>query len=153
MSLRTTFVVLGLLLAACGVPDDTGAEPTGNSTTSTTESLTTTLEAPTTSESSMPDETSVAEAAIQELAAHLDIPEEDIEVVEVREVQWPDGALGCPEEGKMYTQAVVDGTQVILGAERRVFDYHAGADGVPFLCPSDEKDGGYEFVPPPGFDQ
>jgi hypothetical protein len=50
----------------------------------------------------------------------------------------------------MYTQAVVDGTQVLLGADERIFDYHAGSDGALFLCPSDEKDGGYEFLPPPG---
>ncbi|HEX6220182.1 MAG TPA: hypothetical protein VF115_03720 [Acidimicrobiia bacterium] len=92
----------------------------------------------------------IAQVAIQALAARLDVPVEDIEVIEVRDVQWPDGALGCPEAGKMYTQAVVDGTQMLLGAEGRIYDYHAGADGEPFLCPSDEKDGGYEFLPPPG---
>jgi hypothetical protein len=39
----------------------------------------------------------------------------------------------------------------VLGHDDRVYVYHAGADGEPFLCPSDEKDGGYEFLPPPGF--
>lgn len=92
----------------------------------------------------------VVQDAIRDLAARLVVAEADIEVIEVRDVQWPDGALGCPEEGKMYTQAVVDGTQVILGADGRVYDYHAGDDGEPFLCSSDEKDGGYEFLPPPG---
>lgn len=95
-------------------------------------------------------EQEVVQEAIRDLAARLEMAEEDIEVVEVREVEWPDGALGCPEEGKMYTQAVVDGTQVLLGADERIYDYHAGADGAPFLCPSDEKDGGNEFLPPPG---
>ena len=98
-------------------------------------------------------EQAVVQEAIRDLAGRLEVAEEEIEVVEVRDVQWPDGALGCPEEGKMYTQAVVDGTQVLLGAEARVYDYHAGVDGEPFLCPSDEKDGGYEFVPPPRFDE
>lgn len=95
----------------------------------------------------------VVQEAIRDLAARLDVAEGDIEVVEVRDVQWPDGALGCPEEGKMYTQAVVDGTQVLLGADERIYDYHAGSDGEPFLCPSDEKDGGHGFVPPPRFDE
>ena len=96
------------------------------------------------------NEEAIAQAAIRDLTARLGVAEQDIEVMEVRDVQWPDGALGCPEEGKMYTQAVVDGSQVILGAGDRVYDYHAGADGQPFLCPSDEKDGGHEFLPPPG---
>jgi hypothetical protein len=50
-----------------------------------------------------------------------------------------------------YTQAIVEGFQVLLEADGRIYDYHAGADGVPFLCPSEEDDGGYDFVPPPGF--
>lgn len=99
----------------------------------------------------MEDVASLVQAAVRDLSARLGIPEEDIEVVvDAKEVQWPDGALGCPEEGKVYTQAVVDGTQVILGAGERVYDYHAGADGEPFLCPSDERDGGRDFLPPPG---
>jgi len=152
MSARIVVVLSGLLFAACGVAgDDTGAdEPTSTSTSIPTTS--TTIETTSTSENQM-SEQAVVQEAIRDLAGRLEVAEEEIEVVEVRDVQWPDGALGCPEEGKMYTQAVVDGTQVLLGAEARVYDYHAGVDGEPFLCPSDEKDGGYEFVPPPRFDE
>ncbi|HEX6300177.1 MAG TPA: hypothetical protein VF148_06915 [Acidimicrobiia bacterium] len=149
MSARLMFVVTGLLLAACGVAgDDTGSDETTSTSTSSPTTSTTTETKPT-SENQMNEE-EVVQEAIRDLAARLDVPQADIEVVEVREVQWPDGALGCPEEGKMYTQAVVDGTQVLLGANERIYDYHAGSDGAPFLCPSDEKDGGYEFLPPPG---
>lgn len=147
-------VLLGfvVVLAACGVNDDTGAdETTSNANSSTTTSST--IGTTTTSEDQMEGESPAVRAAIRDLATRLDIPEGDIEVVEVREVQWPDGSLGCPEEGKMYTQALVDGTQAILGADGRIYDYHAGDDDVPFLCPSDEKDGGYDFVPPPGIDE
>ena len=149
MSARILFTVIGLLLAACGMAgDDTGTDET--TTTSTSSPTTsTTIETTPTSENQMNEE-EVVQAAIQDLASRLDVAEQDIEVVDVRDVQWPDGALGCPEEGKMYTQAVVDGTQVLLGADERIYDYHAGSDGAPFLCPSDEKDGGYEFLPPPG---
>jgi hypothetical protein len=149
MPARLLFVVTGLLLAACGVGgDEAGADET-TSTSTSIPTTSTTIETTPTSENQMNDE-AVAQEAIRDLAARLDVAEEDIEVVEVRDVQWPDGALGCPEEGKMYTQAVVDGTQVLLGADERVYNYHAGADGAPFLCPSEEKDGGYEFLPPPG---
>jgi hypothetical protein len=40
---------------------------------------------------------------------------------------------------------------VLLEAEGRLYAYHAGPDGEPFLCESGEGDGGYDFVPPPGF--
>lgn len=149
MSARFVFIVVGLLLASCGVAgDDTGTDETTSTSTSgpTTSS---TIDTTPTSENEMYHEEIVQEA-IGDLATRLDVAEEDIEVVEVKDVQWPDGALGCPEEGKMYTQAVVDGTQVLLGADERIYDYHVGSDGAPFLCPSDEKDGGYEFLPPPG---
>ena len=149
MPARLLFIVTGLLLAACGVAgDDTGSD---ESTSTSISSLitSTTIDTTSTSENEMNHE-EVVQEAIRDLAARLDVAEAAIEVVEVRDVQWPDGALGCPEEGKMYTQAVVDGTQVLLGADERIFDYHAGSDGAPFLCPSDEKDGGYEFLPPPG---
>ncbi|HVR79568.1 MAG TPA: hypothetical protein VMS99_14390 [Acidimicrobiia bacterium] len=144
-------LLLGVLLpAACGVAgDDGGGEVPGDETTTSTSS---TIDTTTTSETQLPEEDTV-EAAITDLAGRLDIGEGDIEVTDVRDVQWPDGALGCPEEGKMYTQAVVDGTQVLLGANDRIYDYHAGSDGEPFLCASDQKDGGYDFVPPPGFDE
>ena len=101
----------------------------------------------------MPQETTTVEAAVADLAAHLGVSEADVEIVEVRIVEWPDGALGCPQEGVVYTQAVVEGIQVLLRVDGRVYDYHAGSDGEAFLCSSGDKDGGYDFVPPPGFDE
>lgn len=149
MPVRTLFVVVGLVLASCGVAgngtgagETTSVPPTGPSSTST---IGTTAPA----EDPM-EHKGVVETAIRDLAGRLDVSEADIEVIEVKDVQWPDGALGCPEEGKMYTQALVDGSQVLLGVDERIYDYHAGSDGEPFLCPSDEKDGGYDFLPPPG---
>lgn len=149
VSARVCTIAFALFLAACGEAGDGGAEEETTSTSISGPTTSMEIDTTSTSEIEMNEET-IVQAAIQDLAARLDVSEQDIEVTEVRDVQWPDGALGCPEEGKMYTQAVVDGTQVLLGVDERVYDYHAGADGVPFLCPSDEKDGGYEFLPPPG---
>ena len=146
MYARVVVVGLGLLLAGCGDPGETGIDPPAQTTVPETVSTT---DIPATSEGSMADP-DVIQAAVSDLASRLGISEEKIEIVEVRPVQWPDGALGCPEEGRMYTQAVVDGSQVLLGFEERIYDYHVGSDGEAFLCPSDERDGGHEFLPPPG---
>src|SRR5690606_17272985 len=89
--------------------------------------------------------------AVADLASRLQVPAGTIEVLRVEQVTWKDGSLGCPEPGKAYTQALVDGYKVILRHDGRVFFYHAGGEGPIFLCPSGEKDGGHEFVPPPGF--
>lgn len=96
----------------------------------------------------------VVESAVADLASRLKRDESEIEVVSATRVTWPDGSIGCPQPGVMYTMALVEGSQIILGIDQRsrVFIYHAGSDGRPFLCESDEPDGGHDFVPPPGFD-
>jgi hypothetical protein len=100
-----------------------------------------------------PDQTTLIEAASADLAARLGVDAALIGLVTFKDVTWPDGSLGCPEPGMSYTQALVEGYQIVLRHGDRLFDYHGGDDGQPFLCRSDEKDGGHEFVPPPGFDE
>jgi hypothetical protein len=95
----------------------------------------------------------VAQLAVADLASRLGVAPEEIEVLRAEETTWSDGSLGCPQPDQLYTQALVDGYRVILQHSERLFPYHAGADAAPFLCESDEKDGGYDFVPPPGFDE
>ena len=96
----------------------------------------------------------IVSLAVADLAGRLQIDEGQIEVIKAEQVTWPDGSIGCPQPGVMYTMALVEGAQVILAVDNRsrVFDYHAGSDGQPFLCPSRAPDGGHDFVPPPGFD-
>ena len=47
---------------------------------------------------------------------------------------WPSGALGCPEPGMLYTQALVPGYQVILDVGGKKLDYRAGESGAVRLC-------------------
>jgi hypothetical protein len=71
-------------------------------------------------------------AAVDNLAEHLGIEADAVTVVQAVAVTWPDGSLGCPEPGMMYTQALVDGTFVLLEAGGRQYQYHGG-DPL-FLC-------------------
>jgi hypothetical protein len=49
-------------------------------------------------------------------------------VVQVgEEVQWPDGSLGCPEPGVMYTQAIEPGYRVVLVLDGVAYDYRVAA--------------------------
>ncbi|WP_166355812.1 hypothetical protein [Phytoactinopolyspora limicola] len=59
-----------------------------------------------------------------------------VTVVRAQAVQWPDGSLGCPEPGQMYTQAIVDGYWVELDAGGEVFDYRLNDQGMVKLCTS-----------------
>jgi len=78
-------------------------------------------------------------AARADLAQRNGLDEAAIEVADARSVTWPDGAMGCPEEGMMYTQALVPGYYILLDAEGERHAYHAGRNGQPFRCPTDRS--------------
>jgi hypothetical protein len=73
-------------------------------------------------------------AAVEMLAEAEGVAPDDIEVIGFEEVVWRDGSIGCPIEGMMYTQALVDGTRVALGLDGEVYLYHVEGSGEPFLC-------------------
>lgn len=73
-------------------------------------------------------------AAIADAAVRFDVPESEVAVAGALRVVWSDGSIGCPEDGMMYTQALVDGYLLTLEVDGRRVPYH-GADGEPpFLC-------------------
>jgi hypothetical protein len=53
----------------------------------------------------------------------------EIKVVLAEAVTWSDGSLGCPEEGMMYTQALVPGYRVILDIAGEELAFHASQTG------------------------
>ena len=73
-------------------------------------------------------------AAILADLAQRKAPTSGLEVVTARAVTWPNGALGCPKPGMMYTQALIDGYQVVVKAGGRTYDYRFGSTSAPRLC-------------------
>lgn len=69
-----------------------------------------------------------------DLARRLSLDPAQIELVDAASVTWPDGSLGCPKPGMMYTQALVDGLRIRLRAGDQVYVYHSGGERPPFLC-------------------
>lgn len=49
-------------------------------------------------------------------------------------VTWPDGSLGCPEPGILYTQQLVDGYRLVLDVDGRSYDYRATGGGNVRAC-------------------
>ena len=43
-------------------------------------------------------------------------------------VEWPDGALGCPEMGMMYIQQITPGYQVVLSLDGTEYDYRVAGE-------------------------
>ena len=46
-------------------------------------------------------------------------------------VTWPNGALGCPQPGFVYTERIEPGYQVVVDAGGRQLDYRVGSGGTP----------------------
>jgi len=76
-------------------------------------------------------------AAKADLAQRLGVSADEIEVVEAREVTWPDTALGCPEPGMMYAQVLTPGVLVAVRADGTTAYYLGSRASVPILCPDD----------------
>jgi hypothetical protein len=68
------------------------------------------------------------------LAARVGVERAAVRVIRAEQVVWPDGSLGCPQPGMVYTQALVDGYHVVLEHGGKSYDYRATSSGSFFLC-------------------
>ena len=79
------------------------------------------------------------DAIIADLMTRKNIRREEIAVTRAEAVIWPDGSLGCPRPGEMYTQATVEGYWIVLRWAEKEFDYRASAKGQFLLCKNSIK--------------
>jgi hypothetical protein len=77
------------------------------------------------------------ERILQDAASRPGVDAAQIRVVSSESVTWRDGSLGCPEPGRMYTQALVPGFRVVLSAGDETLRYHAGRGDAFIFCPED----------------
>ena len=147
MAKRSNLALITLVLvSACGqAPTDHGA--TGSSVTPTDRPDTTPAQTPamTTPVSTTAPEGGTAlppdtyppmvQTAIDDLRTRLGDATAEITVISIDEVEWPDGSLGCPQPGMSYTQALVDGTKIVLSHAGIRYDYHQGGSRDVFYCP------------------
>ena len=55
--------------------------------------------------------------------------------VSIESVIWADGSIGCPQPGRMYTQALVPGWRLVVRDGGRELVYHASQRGQWVQCP------------------
>lgn len=67
----------------------------------------------------------------------------ELTLVEARKITWNNGALGCPQPGAQYTQALVDGWWILVKVGDTTYDYRFGDGSSPMLC---ENGGTFEFI-------
>jgi len=85
-----------------------------------------------------------SEAAIlsakEDLAQRLGVAVEEITVLKVEAVEWPDTSLGCPRPGEMYAQVITPGYRIILEVRGNRYEYHSDNQGKRLvLCQDDRK--------------
>ena len=147
-------LALTLSLAACGTEGDgAAADPTADPPAPTsTPAPTTTSPSPTSEDATMTSERPAPPAdgslptgpvepavesrddvqqAVADEAERMDVAVDQVSVAGYADVTWRDGSIGCPGEGRMYTQALVPGHQLILEVDGELASYHA-AEGKPF---------------------
>jgi hypothetical protein len=72
--------------------------------------------------------------AITDLIERLGISEDQVRVIDVKEVAWPDASLGCPQPGRAYAQVTTPGYWILLEASGGQYPYHTDMDINVFLC-------------------
>lgn len=80
-----------------------------------------------------PRERKLVAAARRDLAGRLG-SDRGITLVDVAQVTWRDSSLGCPRPNLAYTQVLTPGVRIRFRIGPRVYQYHAGSGGEPFLC-------------------
>lgn len=73
--------------------------------------------------------------AVATLARELGCAMAEIAVAEVRPVTWPNGALGCPRPGMMYTQVLTPGYQIRLVRGQQEYLLHTDRGHRAVRCP------------------
>jgi hypothetical protein len=69
------------------------------------------------------------DSVIDQLIEQENLDREAITIVRAESAIWPDGALGCPVPGEMYTHALVEGYWIVLKSANKEYDYRASAKG------------------------
>jgi hypothetical protein len=68
-------------------------------------------------------------AVVADAAGRFKVAESAVVLTRAEQVTWPDGSLGCPEPGMMYTQSLVPGFRVVAKTVAGELLYHTDQVG------------------------
>ncbi len=132
--------LLALAVAACAAPGSSGEEA-ASATDATQETRPPLATFPVPSEQpgdggTPPDGVpeAVWTAILDDIETRTGDSVTDPLVISAEQVTWNDGSLGCPEPDMLYTQALVDGYQVVVEIEGERYDYRVGSGAEVRLC-------------------
>jgi hypothetical protein len=76
----------------------------------------------------------IIDPIVADAAARLAVDPSTVKIVAAEARTYGDGSLGCPQPGEMYTQALVDGYQVIVEVNGTRLDYRGSGPGRFRIC-------------------
>ena len=135
MQTGTFMVLAGLLLVACcpptatpvPEPTDTPTPPAPTSPVSPVSPMPTVAPEPTDAAQMEPPEAALAAQAA--LAASLEVPVEEVEIVAYEPREWPDACLGLAREGEMCAQVITPGWRVVLSVQGEQYVFRTDESG------------------------
>ncbi len=71
---------------------------------------------------------------LEDAAARLGLPIDELGLARVEERSWPDASLGCPEPGNVYAQVITPGFLVVVDGRADRLEYHTDDRGNFVLC-------------------
>ena len=77
---------------------------------------------------------SIIDPVVTDAAGRLGVDPSAVTIVSAHLETFSDGSLGCPEPGMLYTQALVDGYQVVVEANGTRLDYRGSGPGQFRIC-------------------
>ncbi|HET9862612.1 MAG TPA: hypothetical protein VFP37_04155 [Steroidobacteraceae bacterium] len=89
----------------------------------------------------------VRRAVVADAARRFKVAESAVVLSQVEQVTWPSAALGCPEPGTTYAQALVPGFRLVARTAEGELSYHTDALGTIRQCAVHE--GPMVPTPPP----
>ncbi len=78
----------------------------------------------------------VRRAVVADAAKRFNVAESAVVLTRAEQVTWPDGSLGCPQPGRMYTQLLVEGFRVAAKTTAGELTYHTDGRGNVVNCVS-----------------
>ncbi len=136
-TIASLILLAGLLLTACQPMNAAATEPDTD-----TPRLPPPAPAEATKEPLAPPEADTPSPAAQEMARlsredlsqRLGLAIEEITVLEVEAVTWPDASLGCPQPEKAYAEVLTPGFFIRLEAKGKQYLYHTDESTTVVLC-------------------
>lgn len=76
----------------------------------------------------------VRRAVVADAAKRFKVAESAVVLTRAEQLDWPDGSLGCPEPGRVYTRMLVPGFRVVAKTAEGELLYHTDTLGTARNC-------------------